>query len=117
MKKTVKKCIGLYGVASAVVLSVVIATAATHGTVNTFMWVRSVLLLAVTPVLYRLSAQRLRTLTTVLPIAIIGVDLIPGVCPVWFAALQAASVIPLIAVAVMIRRQPAEGTRTACDGS
>ncbi|WP_405058210.1 hypothetical protein OG474_36480 [Kribbella sp. NBC_01505] len=118
MFETVRKCLGLYGVASAVVLSVVIANAATQGSVSTFMWVRSVLLLAVTPLLYRLAArdpQRLRTVATVLPIAIVVVDLIPGVCPVWFAALQAASALPLIAVAVMMRRRTVAETRTACD--
>ncbi|TDD55721.1 hypothetical protein E1263_25955 [Kribbella antibiotica] len=39
------------------ILSVVIAHAATHETVNTFLWVRSVLLLAIAPVLYRLAGR------------------------------------------------------------
>ncbi|MEU4193219.1 hypothetical protein AB0E69_15085 [Kribbella sp. NPDC026611] len=112
-----KKCIMIFGVASAVVLSTVIASAASHGTVSTFMWVRAVLLLAAAPVLHRLttraangnrrSLDRLRTVTTILPIAIVAVDLIPGICPPWYAALQAVSAIPLIAVAILTRRQEA----------
>jgi hypothetical protein len=113
--ETVQKCIGIFGVASAVVLAIVVATAATGGAVSTFMWIRSALLLAITLLLRRLAVQaaegartsfeRLKTVTTVLPIAVVVVDLIPGVCPVWYAAMQGFSVLPLIAVAVMIRRR------------
>lgn len=39
----------------------------------------------------------------ILPIAIIGVDLIPGVCPAWYAAMQAIGALPLIAVAFLTR--------------
>jgi hypothetical protein len=35
--------------------------------------------------------------------AIIGVDLIPGVCPAWYATMQAICALPLIAVAIMTR--------------
>jgi hypothetical protein len=51
------------------------------------------------------AVQRLRTLTTTLPIAIVAVDLIPGVCPTWYAAMQAASAVPLVAIAVLARRR------------
>jgi hypothetical protein len=47
----------------------------------------------------------LRVVTAVLPIAIVVVDLIPGVCPGWYAAMQAASAVPLVAVAVIARRR------------
>jgi hypothetical protein len=47
--------------------------------------------------------QRLRLLTTVLPVAIVGVDLIPGVCPTWYAALQAVSALALVPIAFLTR--------------
>ncbi|WP_081594059.1 hypothetical protein [Nocardia brasiliensis] len=110
----VKKCIVIFGVISAVVLATVAAIAAAHGLVNTFMWVRAGLLLLVTPLFYRLavlasrggrkSLERLRIVTTILPIAIVVVDLIPGVCPVWYAGMQAVSAVPLIVIAVRTRR-------------
>jgi hypothetical protein len=113
---TSRKCLVIFGVASAVVLGVVGAKSLSHDPVNTFMWVRSVILLALAPVFYQLALRaasgsrnafgRLRLLSTVLPLAIVVVDLIPGVCPVWYAAVQGASAIPLIAVAVITRREP-----------
>jgi hypothetical protein len=111
-----RKCIVIFGVAGAVVVAIVAAKALGHSPVNTFMWVRSVILLVIAPVLYRFAVSasngsrgafdRLRFVSLVLPIAIVVVDLIPGVCPVWYAAVQGASAIPLIAVAVITRRQP-----------
>lgn len=111
-----RKCIGIFGVASAVVVAIVAAKALGHSPVNTFMWVRSVILLVISPVLYRSAVSasngsrgafaRLRFISLVLPAAIVVVDLIPGVCPVWYAAVQGASAIPLIAVAVITRRKP-----------
>jgi hypothetical protein len=44
------------------------------------------------------SFDRLETLT-----AIIGVDPIPGICPTWYAVMQAVSTLPLIAVAIITR--------------
>jgi hypothetical protein len=81
--------------------------------------VRSGLLLLITPVLYRLvvgasqgrrrSFERLSAAALVLPVAIVVVDLIPGVCPVWYAAMQGASAVPLVGVAVMVRRELVAG--------
>jgi hypothetical protein len=112
---TVKKCTVIFGVASAIVLATVAAIALLHGSVSTFMWVRAGILLAATPVLYRLAVRasqgarksfaRLRVVTTVLPVAIVVVDLIPGVCPVWYAGMQAVSAVPLIGIAVVTRRR------------
>ncbi|WP_338760196.1 hypothetical protein V7968_31365 [Nocardia vulneris] len=110
----VKACIVIFGVISAVVLATVAAIAVAHGLVNTFMWVRAGLLLLAAPLFYRLavhasrgerkSLERLRIVTTIVPIAIVVVDLIPGVCPVWYAGMQAVSAVPLIAIAVRTRR-------------
>ncbi|YCK35414.1 hypothetical protein ACNF49_15410 [Actinomadura sp. ATCC 39365] len=47
--------------------------------------------------------DRVRTLSTVVPIAIIGVDLIPGLCPAWYAVLQGLSALALAGVAVITR--------------
>jgi hypothetical protein len=110
------KCIVVFGVAGAVVLAIVATKALGHSTVNPFMWVRSVVLVVIAPVLYRFAVSasngsrgafdRLRFVSLVLPIAIVVVDLIPGVCPVWYAAVQGATAIPLIAVALITGRKP-----------
>lgn len=113
--ETAKKCIVIFGVASAVLLSILVANAVTQSAVSTFMWVRAGIMLALSPVLHslavrasrgsRVSLDRLKTVTTILPVAIVVVDLIPGVCPVWYAAMQGCSALPLIAVAVITRRR------------
>jgi hypothetical protein len=38
-----------------------------------------------------------------MPVAIVGVDLIPGVCPRWYAGLRAARMVPVVVAAVLIR--------------
>lgn len=111
---TVRKCIVIFGVVGAIVVATLMVIAVTHGSVSTFMWVRAALLLAITPLFSRMVAhaakrqrkayERLRTVTLILPIAIIVVDVIPGVCPIWYAAMQAVSAVPLIAIAVITRR-------------
>jgi hypothetical protein len=116
----VRKCIGIFVVASAVVLAIVAAKALGHSSVNTFMWVRSAILLAIALGLSRFAVRasngargaydRLRLVSLVLPVAIVVVDLIPGVCPSWYAAVQGASTISLIAVAVITRREPLRST-------
>lgn len=113
-----RKSVLLFGVVSAIVLATVAAVALTGGSVNTFMWVRAVILLLAAPLLHRLavraerkSLERLRVVTTILPIAIVGVDLIPGVCPPWYTVMQAVSAVPLIAVAVITRRRVVRDAR------
>ncbi|AEV82999.1 hypothetical protein ACWT_1980 [Actinoplanes sp. SE50] len=98
-------------VLSTVALAGTVAVAAHGGTVNTFMWVRGALLPIVAVVLYRMAAggspralDRIRVLTVIMPIAIVGVDLIPGVCPLWYAAVQAVCMIPVVVAAVLSRR-------------
>jgi hypothetical protein len=101
-------------VVSSIALAAVAAVAVHGYPVTTFMWVRGALLPIVALVLYRLAraagagseraGQRLRTATVVLPIAIIGVDLVPGVCPLWYAALQTVCMVPVVLAAVTLRR-------------
>ena len=110
---TVKKYVKLYGVICAITLGTAAVVAIGGPTVTTFMWVRSAVLLAIAPVIYRLtvrasqgvrrSFERLRALTVIMPIAIIVVDLIPGVCPAWYAVMQAISALALIGAAVITR--------------
>lgn len=103
----------LYGALSATALVAVAAVAACGQTVNTFMWVRAGLLPVVAFVLHRLAVaaagdsrrafERLRAVSAVMPVAIVGVDLIPGVCPLWYAAAQALCVLPVVRIAFLTR--------------
>ena len=109
-----KKLIVIYGVAGAILLGTLVVIAVAGGETTTFMWVRATILPALTPFLFRFAARaaqgrasfvpRLRSLTTVLPLAIIGVDLIPGVCPTWSAAMQSVTALALVPIAVLTRR-------------
>ncbi|MFF1561856.1 hypothetical protein [Streptomyces sp. NPDC058279] len=103
----------VYGAVTAAALVVVIAVAGTGHMVNPFMWVRAILLPLIAVLLHRLSVsasqgsrrsyERLRGISVVFPIAIVGVDLIPGVCPWWYAAMQTLCVLPVIRVAFTMR--------------
>ncbi|MEU6968143.1 hypothetical protein AB0A71_10430 [Kitasatospora aureofaciens] len=110
---TAKKCITLFGVIGLITLATV-AVLASAGHVSTpFMWIRGVIFPALAPVLLRLAGRaaegdyrafdRIRTLSTVMPIAVIAVDLIPGICPAWYAVLQGLSALALLPVAVLTR--------------
>jgi hypothetical protein len=106
-----------FTVLSSIGLAATAAMAVNGHTVNTFMWVRGGLLPVVAVLLYRLSVaaaggsrkahDRLRTLTVVMPVAIIGVDLVPGVCPLWYAAVQTVCMVPVVLAAVTLRRTAA----------
>ena len=110
---TVKKYIVVYGVISVICLGTVAAMAITGHEASPFMWIRGAILLAVAPLLYRLATrsaqgdgrnyERLSTVAVILPIAIIVVDLIPGLCPIWYAAMQGVSALALIGAAVLTR--------------
>ncbi|MEV8638005.1 hypothetical protein AB0395_40775 [Streptosporangium sp. NPDC051023] len=110
---TVKKCITLFGAVSAIVLGVVAVMAFIGHEATSFMWIRAGILLAVTPLIYRMTVRasegsykafdRVRTLSTIMPVAIISVDLIPGLCPAWYALLQGLSALALIGVAFITR--------------
>ncbi|MEU3569992.1 hypothetical protein AB0E96_16440 [Kitasatospora sp. NPDC036755] len=116
----VKKCIVLFGAGGAVVLGTVAAVAATGHPTTPFMWIRGVIFLALAPFLHRKASDaaggsrqafdRLRTLSTVLPIAIVAVDGIPGLCPLWYAVLQGLSALALAAVAVLTRTSALAGS-------
>jgi hypothetical protein len=111
---TIRKLVVIYGIASALVLATVAAIAIGHGSVSTFMWIRAGILLLATPLIYSWATraaegearglERLRRLSLVLPLAIVIVDLIPGMCPVWYTALQGVSALALVAIAVLTRR-------------
>ncbi|MFE4333364.1 hypothetical protein ACFRQM_29240 [Streptomyces sp. NPDC056831] len=108
-----KNTVKVYGALSAVALLAVIAVSTSGHTVNTFMWVRAVLLPVVAVLIYRMTVsasrgsrravERVSALAVIMPIAIIGVDLIPGVCPPWYAVMQAVCMLPIIRVAFIIR--------------
>ncbi|MYQ77540.1 MULTISPECIES: hypothetical protein [unclassified Streptomyces] len=110
---SVRRSITLYGALTATALAAVVVVAATGHTVNTFMWVRAVLLPLIAYVLHRITASaeagsrrsfdRVSTLAVIMPIAIIGVDLIPGVCPPWYAVTQTLCMLPVIRVAFLTR--------------
>ncbi|WP_328900633.1 hypothetical protein OHR86_12465 [Streptomyces sp. NBC_00441] len=108
-----RRSITLYGALTATALGAVVVVAATGHTVNTFMWVRAVLLPVIAYVLHRITVsaeggsrhafERVSTLAVIIPIAIIGVDLIPGVCPPWYAVAQTLCMLPVIRVAFLAR--------------
>ncbi|MEV0528671.1 hypothetical protein AB0I66_35155 [Streptomyces sp. NPDC050439] len=102
-----------YGALSTLALLAVIAVSGSGHLVNTFMWVRAGLLPVAAVLLYRMTVaaawgsrrafERLSALTVIMPIAIVGVDLIPGLCPPWYALMQALCVLPLIPAACVAR--------------
>ncbi|GAB7181844.1 hypothetical protein ATKI12_1675 [Kitasatospora sp. Ki12] len=108
---TIKKCVVLFGAVSAIVLGTVAVTAFTGHEATPFMWIRAVILLGAAPLVHRMVSQaaagsyrafdRVRTLARVMPVAVIGVDLIPGLCPAWYVVLQGLSALALVAVAVL----------------
>ncbi|MEV5575161.1 hypothetical protein AB0L06_34420 [Spirillospora sp. NPDC052269] len=110
---TLRNTLKVYIALSTAALAAVIAVSSTGHTVNTFMWIRAILLPLVAVLIYRMTLsasqgsrrafERLKTLTVILPIAIIGVDLIPGVCPLWYTAMQTLCMLPVIAAALITR--------------
>jgi hypothetical protein len=119
---TAKRSITVYGALTALGLVTVIAAASSGHLVTTFMSVRAVLLPAVVVPLYRMTVsasrgsrrafERVRTLAIIMPLAIVGIDLIPGVCPPWYAVMQAVCMLPIVPVAFITRRS-AVGTAFA----
>ncbi|KJY37800.1 MULTISPECIES: hypothetical protein [Streptomyces] len=110
---TTRTAVKVYGALTTAALLAVVVVASTGHMVNPFMWTRAILLPFITVLLHRLALstaqgshrafERLRTVTVVFPIAIIGVDLIPGVCPWWYAALQTLCVLPALRIALTMR--------------
>lgn len=110
---TAKSGIKVFGALGAVALLVVVVVSSSGHTVNTFMWVRAVLLPVVAVLIHRMTVsasrgsrrafERVSALTVIMPIAIIGVDLVPGVCPSWYAVMQVVCMLPVIHVAFLVR--------------
>jgi cytochrome bd-type quinol oxidase subunit 2 len=110
---TAKNSIKVYGALSTVALLAVIAVSSSGHMANTFTWVRAVLLPVVAVLVYRMTVsasrgsqrafERVSGLAVVMPIAITGVDLIPGVCPPWYAVMQVVCMLPIIRVAFITR--------------
>ncbi|WP_335936577.1 hypothetical protein [Streptomyces sp. PTD5-9] len=110
---TARSSVKVYGTLSAVALLTVVAVSFSSHTVNTFMWVRAVLLPVVAVLIHRMTVsasrgsrgafERVSTLAVIMPIAIIGVDLIPGVCPPWYAVMQVVCMLPVIRLAFITR--------------
>ncbi|MDH6704050.1 cytochrome bd-type quinol oxidase subunit 2 [Kitasatospora sp. MAA19] len=110
---TVRNSITVYGALGGAALLAVVAVAVDGHLVNTFMWVRAVLLPVVAVLVHRLAGsaargsrrafERLSALTLIMPIAIVGVDLIPGVCPRWYAAIQVVCMLPVVRAAFAVR--------------
>ncbi|MFF2077413.1 hypothetical protein ACFVXG_21980 [Kitasatospora sp. NPDC058162] len=115
----ISKCITLFGAVGAIVLGTVAVMAFTGHEASPFMWIRGAILFLITFLLHRFTARaaqgeykafdRLRTVATIMPIAIIAVDLIPGLCPAWYAVLQGLSALSIIAVAVITRGSALSG--------
>ncbi|MFD5140487.1 hypothetical protein ACFWMX_30280 [Streptomyces sp. NPDC058378] len=110
---TAKSGIKVCGALGAAALLAVIVVASIGHTVNSFMWVRAVLLPVAAVLIHRLTVsasrgsrrafERVSALVVIMPIAIIGGDLIPGVCPPWYAVMQVVCMLPVIRVAFVIR--------------
>ncbi|MFE3942319.1 hypothetical protein ACFXPV_10640 [Streptomyces sp. NPDC059118] len=105
--------IKVYGALCVIALLTVAAVASGGHTVNAFMWVRAVLLPVIAVLIHRMATaasrgsrrafERVGTLAVIMPIAIVGVDLIPGVCPPWYAAMQTVCMVPVVCVAFITR--------------
>ncbi|GAA2321205.1 hypothetical protein OHT20_09205 [Streptomyces caniferus] len=109
---TVKILVAAYGVLSAAVLLTVALLALSGHPVTSFLWGRSAGVLASAAVTYWLTVLaargarwaflRLRIISVVMPVAIVGVDMIPGVCPAWFALVQALCAVAVAAAAFVV---------------
>ena len=115
------KCIWIFLVANAIVLATVIFTAILGGAPSTFMWVRAIILVAASPFLLWMArraglgndsiAGRLTLVATVLPVAVIVIDFIPGIAPIWYGVMQGLGSLILIPVAVTGRRWSGRSAR------
>ncbi|MFJ5549804.1 hypothetical protein [Streptomyces sp. NPDC093225] len=108
-----KRCTTLYGALTAAALLAVVVVAGGGHTVNGFMWVRAALLPLTALLVHRVTVaasrgsrrayERVSAVTVVMPIAIIGVDFVPGVCPLWYAVMQTVCMLPVLRVALLTR--------------
>ncbi|WP_370939432.1 hypothetical protein [Amycolatopsis sp. cg13] len=110
----VKGFVAAYGAAGLAVFGTIVVLAATEGTATSFMWTRSALVPVSAVIMYWLVSlaakgsnrayQRARFISIVAPVALVGVDLIPGACPFWFLLLQTACAVLLACAAVPLVR-------------
>ncbi|MFC8797628.1 hypothetical protein ACFT2C_07825 [Promicromonospora sp. NPDC057138] len=108
-----KALVVTYGVLSAAVLGTVALVAAFGHATCTFEWIRSSIILASAVLIYWLAAaaargsrsayERVRAISIIVPVAIVVVDLIPGVAPLWFTLEQTACALALGAAAGVLR--------------
>lgn len=109
----VDRAVQVFGLLSAAALLALVAVSASGGTASTPMWVRAGLLLAIAELTDRavLSASRgsrrsfgrVKAIAVVVLVAAVGVDLIPGIWPAWYLAMQGVCTAPLIRAAVITR--------------
>ncbi|MFJ6392862.1 hypothetical protein ACIQJT_35295 [Streptomyces sp. NPDC091972] len=107
-----KTLLAAYGALSTAVLIVVAILALTEKQTTPFMWVRSVGVLASAGLAFLLVArasrgahrayQRLRFISIGIPSLSIAIDLIPGMCPLWFAAMQAVGALSIAGAAIIL---------------
>ncbi|MEV4583160.1 hypothetical protein AB0K16_59135 [Nonomuraea jabiensis] len=50
----------------------------------------------------RWAYLRVRVISIVMPVAIVAVDMIPGICPMWFAMMQAVCALAVAAAAFVV---------------
>ena len=121
--RTAKGFIAGYGVAGAAVFGTVVALAVAGGEATGFMWSRSAIVLASAALTYwlvtlaergrRAAYQRARLISVVVPIALVGVDSIPGVCPLWFLLAQTGCAVLLAGAAFpLVRMRAAFAAKT-----
>ncbi|MFD5089758.1 hypothetical protein ACFWMR_04105 [Amycolatopsis thailandensis] len=109
-----RKCIWIFLVFNTIALASVVGVTLLGEGASTFMWVRALILVAVSPFLLWVARSagagsagmvgRLRVVSTVLPVAVVVVDFIPGIAPVWYGVIQGLGALALIPVAVVSRR-------------
>ncbi|MGW5688379.1 hypothetical protein [Nonomuraea sp. NPDC003754] len=109
---TAKILVAAYGALSAAVLVTVAILSTTGHAVTSFMWGRSAGVLASAAVAYWLTVLaargarwaylRMRVITVIMPIAIIAIDMIPGMLPAWFVMTQAVCALPVAAAAFVV---------------
>jgi len=107
-----KGFLAAYGALSAGVLGMVAVLAATGHVTTGFLWGRSSAILASAALVYWLTVLaargsrsaygRVRAVTVILPVAIVAVDLIPGLSPAWFTLAQSACALAIAAAALVL---------------
>ncbi|WP_228004250.1 hypothetical protein [Amycolatopsis sp. YIM 10] len=107
-----KKSVAAYGALSVAVLIAVVILFLLGDEVTSFMWGRTAGMFASAAVAHwftvlaargaRWAYVRMRIISVVVPIAIIGIDSIPGALPLWFAAMQIAGAVTLVPAAFIV---------------